>query len=174
VPIFTSILGFLILRDSISKAEVLCLFLALLGVYIIISSQPERKSETESEIEVWPLILCMLGPMLLATTKICLRQMRVLHEFTTSTYSVIFSFTVFGFYLPLTGTPITAFSVFSCLENYLLVFISIAGGIAMILKTKAFQHEKAGRLMMLSYLSIIFTFLFDLVLIGTRFTAEEI
>ena len=100
--------------------------------------------------------------------------MRVLHEFTTSTYSVIFSFTVFGFYLPLTGTPITAFSVFSCLENYLLVFISIAGGIAMILKTKAFQHEKAGRLMMLSYLSIIFTFLFDLVLIGTRFTAEEI
>lgn len=44
----------------------------------------------------------------------------------------------------------------------------------MILKTKAFQYEKAGRLGMLSYLSIIFTFVFDLLLIGTDFTAGEI
>ena len=44
----------------------------------------------------------------------------------------------------------------------------------MIFKTKAMQFEMAGRLGMLCYLSIIFTFFFDLLLIGTVFNKGEI
>lgn len=38
IPLFTSLFGFLILRESITVTEVLCLFLAFFGVYVLISS----------------------------------------------------------------------------------------------------------------------------------------
>ena len=43
----------------------------------------------------------------------------------------------------------------------------------MLLKTKAFQYEMAGRLSILAYFSVVFTFLFDYIFIGTEFTTEE-
>ena len=111
--------------------------------------------------------MCVIGPMLMATTNICLRHMKGLHEYSASTYAVLFSVFFFGLSFPITGESISVFEIFSGYEFIILCFVSIAGGLSMILKTKAFQHEKAGRLGMLSYLSIIFTFTFDLILIGT-------
>lgn len=118
--------------------------------------------------------MCMLGPMLMASTNILLRHMKGLHEYTASTYSVLFSVVIFGISFPFTGERISVFDSFAGYEFLILLLVSLAGGAGMILKTKAFQHEKAGRLSMLSYLSIIFTFTFDLILIGTDFNAGEI
>lgn len=177
IPLFTSLFGFIILKEKMTKSEILCLFLAFFGVYVLITNQQNEKQslpDKESNIEVWPLLMCVLGPMLMATTNICLRHMKGLHEYTASTYSVLFSVIVFGLSFPVTGSNVTVFQTFSSLEFLLLTFVSLAGGAGMILKTKAFQYEKAGRLGMLSYLSIIFTFFFDLILIGTQFTAGEI
>jgi drug/metabolite transporter (DMT)-like permease len=112
--------------------------------------------------------------MLMATTNILLRHMKGLHEYTASTYSVVFSVVILGLSFPITGERISVFGTFRAWEFVLLTIVSLAGGVGMILKTKAFQHEKAGRLGMLSYLSIIFTFIFDLILIGTNFNAGEI
>ena len=66
------------------------------------------------------------------------------------------------------------FDTFSANEYLVLVFVALGGGIGMLCKTKAFQYEKVGRLGMLSYLSILFTFLFDFILIGTSFNIGEI
>lgn len=169
------------LRESITKSEVLCLFLAFFGVYVLISSQQkpvdeqsEDDEERKSNIQLWPLLMCVLGPMLMATTNILLRHMKGLHEYTASTYSVLFSVVVFGISFPITGEKISVFESFAGYEFIILLFVALAGGAGMILKTKAFQYEKAGRLGMLSYLSIIFTFIFDLILIGTDFNAGEI
>ena len=118
--------------------------------------------------------MALLGPMLMATTNIALRHMRGLHEYTASTYSVLFSITVFGLMIPITGQSITVTRTFNAWEMLLLAFVSLAGGFGMIFKTKALQYEMAGRLGMLAYLSIIFTFFFDLVLIGTVFNSGEI
>lgn len=176
IPLFTSLFGFLILREKITVSEVLCLFLAFFGVYVLISNQKpvDDNDESKSNITLWPLLMCMLGPMLMAVTNILLRHMKGLHEYTASTYSVLFSMMVFGMSFPITGEKISVFDTFAGYEFLLLTFVSLAGGAGMILKTKAFQHEKAGRLGMLSYLSIIFTFVFDLILIGTDFNAGEI
>jgi drug/metabolite transporter (DMT)-like permease len=39
IPLFTSLFGFLILKEKITKSEILCLFLAFFGVYILITNQ---------------------------------------------------------------------------------------------------------------------------------------
>jgi drug/metabolite transporter (DMT)-like permease len=110
----------------------------------------------------------------MAATNISLRQMKGLHEYTASSYAAVLTMTIFGLSLPLTGTPITVFDTFQGYEFAILLFVSLAGGTAMIAKTKAFQYEKAGRLGMLTYLTILFTLLFDLILIGTTFNTGEI
>lgn len=62
---------------------------------------------------------------------------------------------------------------FSTAELFILVFVAFAGGLGMLFKTKALQYEMAGRLGILAYFSIIFTFFFDLIFIGTSFTKGE-
>ena len=62
---------------------------------------------------------------------------------------------------------------FTPFEFIILGFVSLAGGMGMLLKTKAFQYEMAGRLSILAYFSVVFTFLFDYIFIGTEFTKEE-
>ena len=179
MPLFTSLFGFLILGEKITTSEILCLILAFYGVYTLLYSGSEAlenypADEAESNITMWPLLMALLGPMLMATTNICLRHMRGLHEYTASAYSVIFSVVVFGTLIPTSGQHITVTSTFVSWEFVLFVFVSLAGGFGMIFKTKAMQYEMAARLGMLAYLSIIFTFLFDHFLIGTVFNSGEI
>jgi drug/metabolite transporter (DMT)-like permease len=172
LPLFTSLLGFLILREQISKSEIICLFLAFFGVFVLLydtdSDENGNDSETQTQnIDAWSVFMCIMGPMLNATTNICLRHMRGLHEYTASTYSVLFSLIVYAILIMFTEEQITVGQTFVSYEFLILAFVAIAGGFGMLFKTKALQYEMAGRLGMLLYLSIIFTFLFDLFLIGT-------
>ncbi len=82
--------------------------------------------------------MCVLGPMLMAVTNILLRHMKGLHEYTASTYSVLFSVIIFGLSFPVTGEKISVFGTFAGYEFIILTFVSLAGGAGMILKTKAF------------------------------------
>jgi drug/metabolite transporter (DMT)-like permease len=140
IPLFTSFFGFLILRERITLYEVLCLFLAFFGVYVLISSkeQDPKDEGADSNIELWPLIMCIAGPMLMSITNICLRHMKGLHEYTASTYAVICSMVTLGIAVPASGSEITVFDLFAGHEYLILIFVSIAGGVSMILKTKAF------------------------------------
>lgn len=93
--------------------------------------------------------------------------MKGLHEYTSSTYAILFSITFFGASIPMTDAQITMFDTFSGNEYLIFMVVALGGGIGVLCKTKAFQYEKVGKLIMLSYLSILFTFLFDIILIGT-------
>ena len=42
MPLFTSLLGFLILGERISKSEIMCLFLAFYGVYLLLYSGSQK------------------------------------------------------------------------------------------------------------------------------------
>ena len=105
MPLFTSLLGFIILGEKISKSEILCLFIAFYGVYVLLYSgeQNDDKREVKSNISAGPLLMCIMGPFLMALTNVCLRYMKGLHEYTASTYSVLFSIAVYGICLPLSG-----------------------------------------------------------------------
>lgn len=48
------------------------------------------------------------------------------------------------------------------------------GVMALVAKSKAFTYESASRLSILGYLSIIVMFMFDMLVVGTTFTAMEI
>lgn len=119
--------------------------------------------------------MLVMGPTLMAVTNICLRYMRQLHEYTASTYSVVYSITVYGMILAISSEDkISMVNTFSAWEFIILTFVSLLGGAGMLFKTKALQFEMAGRLGILMYFSIIFTFLFDLIFIGTSFSSGEI
>jgi hypothetical protein len=56
--------------------------------------------------------MALIGPILMATTNVMLRHMRGLHEYTASTYSVLFSIIVFGIIIPFTESGITVTKTF--------------------------------------------------------------
>lgn len=119
--------------------------------------------------------MLVMGPTLMAVTNICLRYMRKLHEYTASTYSVLYSISVYGAILGFSESDkISMVHTFSTWEWFILIFVSLLGGAGMLFKTKALQFEMAGRLSILMYFSVIFTFFFDLIFIGTAFTTGEI
>jgi drug/metabolite transporter (DMT)-like permease len=118
--------------------------------------------------------MLILGPVLMASINISLRYMRKMHEYTTSTYSVLFSLVFYGTLIATTSAEFSMFRTFSGYEHLILIFISLAGGIGMLSKTKALQYEMAGRLGILVYFSIIFTYFFDMLFIGSEFHSDEL
>ncbi|CDW87883.1 membrane protein [Stylonychia lemnae] len=177
LPLFTSLLGFLILREKITKMEVFCLVLAFLGIYTLVSGSERLQNSEEdvkSNINSWSLLMLILAPIFMASINVSLRHMRQLHELTASTYAVLFSIVFYSTLMSFTDNDFSMFDTFLVHEHFLLLFISLAGGTGMLLKTRALQHEMAGRLSILGYFSIVFTFFFDLIFIGTKFSIGEI
>jgi hypothetical protein len=84
------------------------------------------------------MIMLVLGPILMAVTNILLRYMRSLHEYTASMYSVLTSVIVFSILIPSTGQEVTMMRTFTFSEFVILTFVSLAGGLGMLLKTKSF------------------------------------
>jgi len=117
--------------------------------------------------------MLIMVPILFASINISLRHMRSLHELTASIYSVLFALCFFSSLMLITDNHFTMFDTFRYYEHLVLIFISVAGGTGMLLKTRALQYEMAGRLSILGYFSIIFTFFFDLIFIGTDFSMGE-
>eukprot|EP00347_Sterkiella_histriomuscorum_P021051 403335450 len=177
MPLFCSLLGFLILGEKITKMEILCLLIAFYGIYSLLFSSDRASKNSEnnvqSNITPWSLMFLILGPLLMASINISLRYMRKMHEYTTSTYSVIFSLFFYGILIATTESELSMFRTFQGYEHLILIFISLAGGVGMLAKTKALQFEMAGRLGILVYFSIIFTYFFDMIFIGTEFHPEE-
>lgn len=84
------------------------------------------------------MTMLIMGPILMSVTNILLRYMRSLHEYTASMYSVITSVVVFSILIPSTGQEVTMVRTFTPLEFLILTFVSLAGGLGMLLKTKSF------------------------------------
>ena len=177
LPLFCSLLGFIILGERITKMEIFCLLISFYGIFVLVyyGERQKDKEGKESNISLLPMVMLVLGPILMAVTNVSLRHMKNLHEFTTSTYSVIYSIIVYGLIVLISEEEkITMIYTLNTYEMLILIFVSLAGGAGMIWKAKALRYEMAGRLSILQYFSIIFTFLFDLVFIGTAFKSSEI
>ncbi len=88
-------------------------------------------------------------------------------------YYIVTSIVALGIIIPFSGVEMTVYSTFSYFDYSLTILAAVCGGIGMLLKSKSFQFERFSRLSILMYLSVIFTFLFDLAFIGTEFTTRE-
>eukprot|EP00347_Sterkiella_histriomuscorum_P015516 403356734 len=189
-PIFTSILAFIFLKERITRTEVFALILAFAGVYILVSSsqgnspsqnnsanevQSEQQivEQSQSNLKLIPLILLVCAAMLMATTNIMLRHMKKMHEYCSATYAVLASIFFFGLGMPVSGSAWTIAQTFESSDYIILVFVAVCGIAGLICKTKAMQYEMASRLSIVIYFSVIFSLVFDLILIGTVFNSNE-
>ena len=116
-----------------------------------------------------PFICLLASPILMGLTNVLLRHMKKMHEYTSSTYSVLLSLVVFGPSMHFSGETQIISECFSSTDYLILVVISLSSCIGMLCKAKAMQLEMASRLSILMYFSIIFTLVFDIMLIGTVF-----
>ena len=110
----------------------------------------------------------------MATTNILLRHMKKMHEYTSATYAVGTSIFFFGFGIPISGSKMIISAEFDSVDYTVMVFVALCGIAGLICKTKAMQLEMASRLSILIYFSVIFSLVFDLLLIGTVFNTNEI
>ena len=187
-PIFTSILAFIFLKERISRGEVFALCLAFAGVYMLISAsskmQPQQPEEelsisngddiVKSNITIIPLLMLVAATLLMATTNIMLRKMKKMHEFCSATYTVMTSLVFFGIGIKLSSQPMTIADTFSPGDYTVMIFIAVCGILGLLCKTKAMQYEMASRLSILIYFNVIFSLVFDLILIGTVFRTSEV
>lgn len=185
-PIFTSFLAFLVLKEKVSRTEVFALFFAFFGVYILISNSKQGSTEdslsAENKVEesdnsnilMIPFICLLVSPLLMALTNVLLRHMKKMHEYTSSTYSVGLSMVVFGPIMSFSDDKQIITDCFTQSDYIILIMISLMSCIGMLCKAKAMQMEMASRLSILMYFSIIFTLVFDIMLIGTVFNFQEV
>lgn len=116
----------------------------------------------------------MASPILMGLTNVLLRHMKKMHEYTSSTYSVIMAISLFGPCMFISDQPQMVPENFRFNDYIILIVVSLSGCLAMLCKAKAMQLEMASRLSILMYFSIIFTLVFDIILIGTVFNTQEI
>jgi drug/metabolite transporter (DMT)-like permease len=110
----------------------------------------------------------------MGVTNVLLRHMKMLHEYTSATYTVMTAVLLYGLQILLSGESLQIISTIDTLDCIILVSVSVFGGFAMVCKAKAMQYEMASRLSILNYLSVILILIFDLLLIGTVFNGQEV
>jgi drug/metabolite transporter (DMT)-like permease len=100
--------------------------------------------------------------------------MKKMHEYTSATYAVITSIFFFGLGIPISGSKTIISTEFDSADYIVMIFAALCGIAGLVCKTKAMQLEMASRLSILIYFSVIFSLVFDLLLIGTVFNSNEI
>lgn len=93
--LMTVLLGAMILGERITKAEMACLFVAFLGVYVLFSEKTSNKGRDQN-IDTFHLLLLCLIPFLIAMQNVLLRHMRGFHQYTVASYITLGSVCVSG------------------------------------------------------------------------------
>lgn len=174
-PLLTVIFGGVFLGEKITKIEVMCLCIAFSGVYVLLTSDKNEKTESskETNIEITYLLMLLGIPILVALQNVLLRHMRGLHEYTVASYIILTGGIMYGICAVLLENDHSIGSTLSANGYGILAMAGFFGIFALVAKSKAFKYESASRLSILGYLSIIVMFLFDILVVGTTFTMTE-
>ena len=83
--LMTVLLGAMILGERITKAEMACLSVAFVGVYVLFSEKTSNK-QRDQNIDTFHLLLLCLIPFMIALQNVLLRHMRGFHQYTVASY----------------------------------------------------------------------------------------
>lgn len=144
----------------------MCLILAFVGVYVMISGKEssDSLSDAKKSINIGSMLILLCSPILIACGSIALRTLRSINEFATGTYISIFGTLIFGSTVALSDKGFLFYQYFSLSDYCVLVLIALFGSLSLIMRAKSAQYEMASRTSILCYLSIIIMFFFDVVL----------
>ncbi len=120
-------------------------------------------------------IICMLFvPILHSSNAIVLRGMRDMNEYTIGSY-VAFSMTII--YGPLIYFLGYGYSYLKDLQTFdWLIFctLGMTSSVLLVCRMKSFKYEEPARLAVLNYFQSIIQFFFDVVLLDTVFTYQQL
>jgi len=156
-PMFTAIIAFLFLRESLSLPTLLCIFLSFLGLLVIV--QPPILLMASEPLPYPPLAImaAITGALGSAVAYVLVRKLNATEDST-----------VIIFYFPMVALPLSLMAlgndfVIPSLDMIgALLMVGIGTQIGQIGLTKAMQTEKAGKAMSFSYLQVVFALVFGM------------
>jgi drug/metabolite transporter (DMT)-like permease len=159
-PVFTAMLGFVVLKESVQLSTVVCILLSISGLVIMID--PGAFNDEASALPWFSVSIALLGAFGSAVAYILVRHLSPLED-----ASVII------FYFPLIALPVSItllgdqFVMPGAESLVLLLLVGIFTQIGQLGLTHAMRSETAGKAAAYSYVQVIFA-----VLIGWVVFAE--
>lgn len=152
-PFFVLILSFLFLKEKISKKQIYALILALIGALLVI--QPKF------DLSIVPTLIAVLSGFLAGCSYTTVRKL------SESDHPLIIVF-YFALITTIAMIPIMIFNnqfVIPTLKQFIfLSMIALCALIAQLFMTNAYRHAPAGELAIYSYLNIIFSLIFGIII----------
>lgn len=166
-PVFTAILAAIFLKESLTRMDIFGVLCSLAGVVLI--SEPSFIFGGDSRLDVLSVIVALGGSIFAAISYVIVRQLRQTEDAL-----------VVVFYFPLIATPasiptaLPGALVPTWTEIWVLLGIGVVTHIAQVLMTKGLHLEKAGRATAVSYLQVVFAFIWGMLFFEEYPTASSI
>ncbi|KAL4125625.1 hypothetical protein PRIC2_009207 [Phytophthora ramorum] len=164
-PIFTFMLGALILGEAIERLDFISCLVSFVGVMFVTRPAFLFSADEETK-EVPPLaIICALGGSVMqAASYIAMRQLRELNYVVINHY-----FLLFGLLYAL--VTMWFFDASFSVPNNAKLMVALFGSgvfafVGQIFLTMGFQQSKAGIASVMRYLDVVFVLIWDIVLLG--------
>ncbi len=166
-PVFTAILAAIFLSEKLTMVDIIGVVASLVGVVLI--AEPSFIFGGESRLELFDVTIALGGAIFAAISYVIVRNLRK----TEHPMVVVF-------YFPLIATPaalptaIPDAIIPTWWELLVLLGIGIVTHIAQVAMTKGLHLEPAGRATAVSYLQVVFAFIWGMVFFGEYPTALSI
>ncbi len=148
-PVFTALLGLLLLKERIQQSTMICIAFCLAGLLVMV--QPSMGGE-QSELPMFSIMIALCGALGSSIAYVIVRKLSQ-----TEDSSVII------LYFPLVALPVSMFLIGddfvwpSLFITAMLVLVGIFTQIGQYGLTKAMQTQDAGKASAYSYVQIIFS-----------------
>ncbi|MBM7037039.1 DMT family transporter [Vibrio ulleungensis] len=158
-PLFTAVIAYLFLKESIQASTVMSICLSIIGVAVMV--YPNWDSSIAADLPLFSVGVALLGALGSSVAYVIVRKLS-----RTEDPSVII------FYFPLVALPVSLFAIGddfvmpSALITLMLVLVGIFTQVGQLGLTKAMQTEAAGKASAYSYIQIVFSALLGVVIFG--------
>ncbi|WP_237487100.1 DMT family transporter [Vibrio hippocampi] len=149
-PVFTALLGLLVLKETIQRSTMLCIALCLVGLFVMV--QPTMSSHVGEALPLFSVMIALLGALGSSIAYVIVRKLSQ-----TEDSSVII------FYFPLVAFPISMILIWdefvwpSLFMVVMLILVGIFTQVGQYGLTKAMQTQAAGSASAYSYIQIVFS-----------------
>jgi drug/metabolite transporter (DMT)-like permease len=158
-PLFTAVIAYLFLKESIQASTVMSICLSIIGVAVMV--YPTWDGSIAADLPLFSVGVALLGALGSSVAYVIVRKLS-----RTEDPSVII------FYFPLVALPVSLFAIGddfvmpSALITLMLVLVGIFTQVGQLGLTKAMQTEAAGKASAYSYIQIVFSALLGVVIFG--------
>ncbi len=158
-PVFTALLALIFLKERVQGSTVICIALCLFGLVLMVS--PSLMDTRHSELPLFSVGAAMTGALCSAVAYVIVKRLSGSED-----SSVII------FYFPLLALPLSLvllgneFVMPTWDALLMLVFIGVFTQVGQVGLTKAMRSEVANKVAAYSYIQVVFSIVFGLVLFG--------